>query len=228
MRVLTMVSKRKATDMTTIQIKTMRYTQTMIGVAAFALAITSAHAQNSQYGAVADFYQASTELDSSQYAGRPVNPAYYLIDWNRWAELQQRLINNGFVCLGVSNWQSSNTYGGGVPHKESAIAYAQAIGASIVMYADRCAPDQYNTSEHFVGFYAKPGTSQRVAPAKRPTSAEATAAINRAQDECHEPHVKGGVSYDPQTDTYNWIGPKYGEHRSKSAEWFLDKFGAYL
>ena len=98
----------------------------------------------------------------------------------------------------------------------------------MVIYDTHPATDKYNYSEHLIGFYAKQGTLQRATLAKRPTSAEATVAINRAQDECHEPHVKGGVSYDPQTDTYNWIGPKYGGHRSKSAEWFLDKFGAYL
>jgi hypothetical protein len=129
-----------------------------------------------------------------------------------------RLLNSGYVRLGVSNWESKNVYGGGVPQKDMALAYARAIGADIIIYADRSAPNEYDTSEHLVGFYAN--AVKRAAPARRPTSEEATKAINRAQDAWHEPHVKGGVRYDPQTDTYNWIGPKYGEHRSKSAEWF--------
>jgi hypothetical protein len=73
-------------------------------------------------------------------------------------------------------------------------------------------------------------TPAKPAPAsqgRRPTSAEATAAINRAQDAWNEPRIKGGVRYDPKTDTYNWTGPK-GQRRSKPASWFLDKFGRFL
>jgi hypothetical protein len=202
----------------------------MMAVAAFALAIESVHAQYTQYGAVENFYQANTDLDGSQYAGRPVNPSYWLVDWNRWHELDERLINNGFVRLGVSNWEDNNSYGGGIPQKELAIAYAQPIGASIVMYATHTATDKYNYSEHLIGFYAKQGAPvvRRAAPANRPTSAEASVAINRFQDAHGEPRLQGGVTYDAQSDTYNWIGPKTGRTMSKSAEWFLDHFGAYL
>jgi hypothetical protein len=191
-----------------------------------AAGLTVVRAQYSQYGAVENFYQANPDLGTNQYAGRAVNPSYWLVDWNRWQEMEDRLISNGFARLGISNWESDNTYGGGVPQKELAIAYAQSIGADFVIYATHPATDKYNYSEHLTGFYARQGT-RRAAPAMRPTSAEATAAINRAEDAWHEPRVKGGVWYDPQTDTYNWIGPS-GQRRSKSASWFLDKFGPYL
>ena len=108
------------------------------------------------------------------------------------------------------------------------MAYARAVGADVVIYAVHPATDKYDWTTHDVAFYAKQSAPRATPARRRPTSAEATAAINRAQDEWHEPHVKGGVQYDPQTDTYNWTGPKFGEHRSKSAEWFLDHFGAYL
>jgi hypothetical protein len=64
-------------------------------------------------------------LGANQYAGRAVNPSYWLVDWNRWHEMEDRLISNGFVRLGVSNWEADYTYGGGIPNKELAIAYAQ-------------------------------------------------------------------------------------------------------
>jgi hypothetical protein len=60
---------------------------------------------------------------------------YWLTDWSRWHELDERLINNGFVRLGVSNWEADNAYGGGMPQRQLAVAYAQAIGASMVIYS---------------------------------------------------------------------------------------------
>jgi hypothetical protein len=202
---------------------------TLILTAALGLTM-SAQAQSSEYGNVGNFYQTNPDVDGNQYASRAVNPAYYLISWNQWNELETRLYGAGYVRLGSSNWTNQNFYGGGIPQKDLALAYARAIGASMVMYAERPDPDIYGNSEHLVGFYAKQADApvQRATSAARPTSAEATAAINRAQDAWHEPRVKGGVWYDPQTDTYNWTGPKFGERRSKSAGWFLDHFGAYL
>jgi hypothetical protein len=193
-------------------------------------AFGTAHAQNSQYGPVENFYQANVDVDAAQYAGRAVNPSYFLVDWNQWNELEKRLSGAGYVRLGLSNWICTNLYGGGVPQKDLALAYARALGASIVMYAARQAQNEYNSSEHLVGFYAKQTDTpvRRAAPANRPTSAEASVAINRAQDAWQEPRVKGGVQYDPETDTYSWIYTKTGKRVTVSAAWFLDKFGAYL
>ena len=54
-----------------------------------ALGLTmSAHAQYSQYGAIENFYQTNPDLNTNGYAGRTVNPSYWLIDWNRWNELE--------------------------------------------------------------------------------------------------------------------------------------------
>jgi hypothetical protein len=63
--------------------KTMRYIKTMMVVAAFVLAIGSAHAQYLQYGPVENFYQANPDINTSQYAGRAVNPSYWLTDSSR-------------------------------------------------------------------------------------------------------------------------------------------------
>jgi hypothetical protein len=49
--------------------------------------------------------------------------------------------------------------------------------------------------------------------ASRPTSAEASVAMNRLQDAKGKPHVSG-VWYHPHNDTYNWIGPKFGRPMS--------------
>jgi hypothetical protein len=194
--------------------------------AAFALAAGSAQAQ-SQYGPVENFYYSNVDVDNGQYAGRVVNPGYWLVSQAQWADVDSRWTGGGYVRLGISSWKSDNSSGGGIPFKELALAYARAIGADVVIYTVYDS-DEYNWSSHKVAFYARAHDQPRTTAVSRPTSAEATAAINRAQDECHEPHVAGGVHYDPQTDTYNWIGPKFGEHRSKSAAWFLDHFGTYL
>jgi hypothetical protein len=144
----------------------------MMALTVFALAIgNAAHAQYSQYGAVENFYEANPDLGTNQYAGRAVNPSYWLTDWSRWHEMEDRLISNGFVRLGISNWESDNTYGGGVPQRELAIAYAQSIGAAFVIYATHPATDKYNYSEHYVGFYAQDST-RRATPA--PTASDAT------------------------------------------------------
>jgi hypothetical protein len=91
--------------------------KTMTAVAVFALTLGSAHAQYSQYGPVENFYQANVDIDTGRYAGRVVNPAYWLVDWNRWAEMDSRLTGDGFVRLGTSSWESDNATGGGVPQK---------------------------------------------------------------------------------------------------------------
>lgn len=198
----------------------------LTAVAATILAAGNAYAQ-SQYGAVENFYQANIDIANGQYAGRVVNPAYWLVDSSQLPDVNSRWIENGYVRLGASSWISDNALGGGAPVKYVALAYAKAIGADVVIYNIEPAAEKYNWTSHTVTFYAKQNVP-RANSVSRPSSAQATAAINRAQDAWHEPHVKGGVYYDPQTDTYNWIGPKFGEHRSKPASWFLDKFGSYL
>jgi hypothetical protein len=50
-----------------------------------------------------------------------------------------------------------------------------------------------------------------VPPPKRPSDEAASVAMNLLQDALGRPRVKGGVRYDAATDTYNWIGPKFGE-----------------
>jgi hypothetical protein len=127
----------------------------MMTVAAFALAIGSAHAQYSQYGAVENFYQANPDMNTGQYAGRVVNPAYWLVDWNRWDEMDSRLTGNGFVRLGTSSWESDNAIGGGVPQKFVALDYAKAIGADVIIYAVHSSTDKYDWTSHDVAFYAK-------------------------------------------------------------------------
>lgn len=190
------------------------------------VAFAAAHAQYSQYGTIDSFYQANPDLDVNQYAGRVVNPAYWLVDWDQWKEMDERMTTGGFIRLGISSWWAQNFNGAGIPKKDLALAYAQAIGADAVIYATYATADR---AHHYVGFYARQSV-QRAAPASaaRPSNAQATAAINRFQDAHHEPQVKGGIWYDSATDTYNWIGPTTGQHMSKSASWFLSKFGSYL
>jgi hypothetical protein len=60
------------------------------------LAALTAHAQNSQYGAVDNFYQANVDVNTGRYAGRVVNPAYWLVDSNRWNEMDSRLTGGVF------------------------------------------------------------------------------------------------------------------------------------
>jgi hypothetical protein len=131
--------------------------------------------------------------------------------------------------LGLSHWNADNTYGGGIPQRELALAYARAIGASVVIYTARLSPDQSDYSEHYVGFYARQHTgAESHSAASRPTSAQASLAMDRLQDALGKPHVKSGVWYDRATDTYNWIGPKFGRHMSEPASQFLDEVGRYL
>jgi hypothetical protein len=194
--------------------------------AALALAAGNAHAQ-SQYGGVEDFYHANIEVDNAQYASRTVNPGYWLIDSNQWADVDSRWTGGGYVRLGISVWQNQIINGGGIPQKELAITYARQIGADVVIYTIIDASNGYGWTGHQVTFYAKQNvqrTAAAVTGIRRPTSAEATAAANRANDKYHQPHVI--VRYDAQTDTYNWIGPTTGQPQSKSASWFLDQFTA--
>lgn len=139
------------------------------------------------------------------------------------ALLQATLIGDGYVRLGVSDWQDSNDAGGGVPQKDMALAYARAIGADVVIYADFEAENRYNASEHWVGFYAKP--SVRAASSTRPSGASAKELLNRFQDVHGRPRVQSDVVYDPRTDTYTWIGPVTGKRITKTSSVFLSDIG---
>jgi hypothetical protein len=194
------------------------------------VAFATAHAQYSRYGTIENFYQANPDLDVNRYAGRPVNPGYWLVGRERWKEMEGRVLGDGYVLLGISNWKGPNNLGNGVPEKGLALTYAQAIGADIVLYAVYPAND-YET-EHLVGFYAKPGMQsvERATPTNgtRPSNREVSLAMDRLQDAKGLPHVTSGVWYDSRTDTYNWIGPKFGRRMSEPASQFLSEVGLYL
>jgi hypothetical protein len=193
-----------------------------------------AAAQDSDYGAVDNFFMANPDLpDVSNYAGRLVNPHYLLIDWDKQSEMDSRMISNGFVRLGVSSWENHNPYGG-VPERDLAIAYARFLGADIVVYTSKSGYDaDYGApkNDHNVWFYAKPhDDARRAAPANAaiPSNAEASAAMNRLQDAYGRPRVKGGVRYDATTDTFHWIGPKFGRPMSEPRSQFLSEIGPFL
>jgi hypothetical protein len=110
-----------------------------------------------------------------------------------------------------------------VPEKDLALAYARAIEADVVSYADFPAENRYNSSEHLVGFYAKPGV--REAGSTRPSGASAKELLNRFQDAHGLPRVQSDVVYDPRTDTYSWIGPTTGRHMRKTSSLFMSDIG---
>jgi hypothetical protein len=195
-----------------------------------AIALGGAKAQSLQYDAVDNFFMANPDLaNRTQYAGHLVNPNYILISWNQQDEIDQRMISNGFVRLGVSSWEYSHPTpyeGAGVPQRDLAISYARAIGADVVIYATKVQDD--DKVDHNVWFYAKQGSEvRRAAPSNTdiPSNATASAAMNRLQDFNHRSHVKGGVWYDAATDTFNWIGPKFGRRMSEPRAQFLTEVG---
>ena len=64
--------------------------------------------------------------------------------------------------------------------------------------------------------------------AEGPTDDLVSQAMDRLQDQLGKPHVKSGVWYDPKTDTYNWWGPKFGQHMSAPATQLLHDLALYL
>jgi hypothetical protein len=141
------------------------------------------------YGAIEEFFMANPDLpDASQYASRIVNPNYLLVNWSQWTDMDQRMISDNCVRLGISSWISDNAYGGGIPQKGLAIAYARAIGAQFIIYT-------------------------------------ATIAMNWLQDTLSKPHVRS-VWYDAATDSFCWIGPKYGKQMSMPKGQFLGEVWA--
>jgi hypothetical protein len=169
--------------------KMMKSMMTLTAAAAIMLAAGNAHAQYSQYGAVENFYQANVDIDNGQYVGRAVNPGYWLVDWNQWPDVDSRWTNGGFVRLGISSWESSNPSGGGIPLKDWALAYARAIGADVVIYAVHASTDKYDWTSHDVAFYAR-AHAQRPTAVSRPTSAQASVAMDRLQDALGKPTSK--------------------------------------
>jgi hypothetical protein len=114
---------------------TMMNKMILTAAAAFVLAAGNAHAQYSQYGAVENFYHANIDVDNGPYAGRVVNPAYWLVDWNQWTDVDSRWTGSGYVRLGVSSWESDNALGGGAPVKYWALAYASVPMLSFTPFA---------------------------------------------------------------------------------------------
>jgi hypothetical protein len=64
--------------------------------------------------------------------------------------------------------------------------------------------------------------------ASRPSDAQASLAMNRLQDYNRRPHVTSGVWYEASSDTYNWIGPKFGRRMSEPASQFLSEVEPFL
>src|ERR1700751_1013604 len=134
--------------------------KTLLLALALGFTALSAHAQDSDYGAVDNFFMANPDLpDLSLYAGRFVNPHYILVAWDEQQAMDTRMTSNGFVRLGISSWANHNPYGGGgIPERDLAIAYARFLGADILVYASTSAYDQAYGGpkiEHEVWFYAK-------------------------------------------------------------------------
>jgi hypothetical protein len=75
--------------------------------------------------------------------------------------------------------------------------------------------------------FAATGTTDEIGK-RRPNNVEASAAMDRLQDAKGKPHVKGGVRYDVRTDTYRWVGPKFGRQMSEQGDQFLSEVGPYL
>jgi hypothetical protein len=205
----------------------------LLTITTIVLAFTQAKAQFSDYGAVDNFFMANPDLvNRAQYAGRSVNPNYLLVNWDQQSDMDQRMISNRFVRLGISSWEDHSQYGAGLPQRDLAVAYARVIGADIVIYASRCGYDNGPEVEHTVSFYAKEGSNEvrRAAPANSyiPSNAVASAAMNRLQDFNRRPRVKGGVWYDPSNDTFNWIGPKFGRRMSEPSAQFLSEIAPFL
>ena len=146
-------------------------TKLLIVGAALLSAITvltlEAKAQYSQYGGIDEFFQANPDLpNASQYSGRWVNPNYLLVDWDRRSDMDLRMTASGFGRLGISSFSYDHDVAcGGIPERDSAIAYARAIGADIIIYSVRTDAENRYVSEHWVSFYAKQGSEvRRAAP----------------------------------------------------------------
>jgi hypothetical protein len=208
-------------------IKTYQVRKTILTTIGVVLLSLSSQAQNSQYGVIEEFFMANPDLpDASQYVSRIVNPNYLLVNWSQRTDMDQRMISDNCVRLGISSWISDNAYGGGIPQKGLAIAYARAIGAQFIIYTSRQSPNEFNRSEHLVSFYSRQaGRAESVAKPSQISNAQATIAINWLQDSLGKPRVRS-VWYDAASDSFCWIGPKYGKQMSMPRGQFLDEVWA--
>jgi hypothetical protein len=187
--------------------------------------LTNAHAQPNP---IDSFFCANYNVPNlAQYANRQVGQvSYVLVDLSEYADVHQRYLDGGYVKLGESAWESNN----GVPDREGAISYARFLGADAVVYVANSHFDynrQVERTEHHVGFYALASSSRaRVAFTAQVDSSlilstpQATTAFNWLQDTLGKPHVRS-VIYDAKSDSYIWIGPKYGKRMSMSRAQFL-------
>jgi hypothetical protein len=183
--------------------------------------LTSAHAQSNP---IDSFFQANYNVPNlAEYANRQVGQiSYLLVNESDYLNVQQRYLDGGYVKLGESGYESWS----GVPDREAAIAYARFIGADAVVYACGSFFDhnrQLERTNHTIGFYAHKQSGQVVAVQNSSqvlSNQQATTAFNWLQDTLNKPHVKI-VSYDAGTDSYTWIGPKYGRRMSMPRIQFL-------
>jgi hypothetical protein len=195
----------------------------MMITAAAALALVAGNAQAQNYGTVENFYRANIDVDNSQYAGRAVNPGYWLVSQAQWADVDSRWTGGDYVRLGISSWESDNTQGGGIPLKDWALAYAKTVGADVVIYSIHTG-DKYDWTQHDVAFYAR---TQQGASLNRLNNSQATTAMNRLQDAFGRPRVSS-VWYNRNNDTYNWVGPKFHRQMSQSATQFMSEIAPWL
>lgn len=100
------------------------------------------------------FFQANPD-HINDFAGRSQRPVSYLyVFWDdvmTKAQLYQNSRSTSYVLLGISNFKYGATlFGGGVPQKAAAIAYARTIGANLVLYGTKLNTD--GSPEHLIVF----------------------------------------------------------------------------
>ena len=212
-------------------------TKAIVVVAVLLTAVISSKAQYSEFGGIDNFFQANVNLpNAAEFANRRMNApvSYMLVDQSDLQQVIDRLINGGMTYLGVSAFRFPlGTMYGGVPEKTAAIAYAKSIGAEIGIYTLSTNTDtegQWNN--HSVYFYARtvvPATPGVELP-NMITNEQATAAFNFLQDQLGRPRLRTGmVTYDAKTDSFTWIGPKFGKRMSQTRASFINEvWGNYI
>jgi hypothetical protein len=186
---------------------------------------------------VDSFFHANYNLPNlAEYANRQIGQvSYVLVASNEFVNVQQRYLDGGYVKLGESDWEGH----AGVPAREEAIAYARFIGADAVVYTSFSTGkfDSYGWEwiDHTVGFYAhasrssaQVGFTAQVDSSLVLSNSQALTAFNWLQDTMDKPHVSS-VAYEAKSDSYTWIGPKYGKRMSMSRVQFLaEVWAGYL
>ena len=209
-------------------------TKAILAGAVLLSAVIVSKAQYSEFGGIDNFFQANVDLpNAAEFANRrtnaPVN--YLLVDQSNLQQVIDRLVNGGMTYLGVSSFRYPlAAMGGGVPEKTAAIAFAKSIGAEEVIYTLNTYTDtEGRWSGHNIYFYARtvvPATPSVELP-NMITNEQATAAFNFLQDQLGRPHLRTGmVTYDAKTDSFTWIGPKFGKRMSQSRESFITEIWA--